>query len=924
MHRGFTFVWLAFATFAWADNIEKPEQPLGLVLSPAGSQLLRANTGTPLAARSGDLLFAGDGLRTGAAAASFLFCPMKAIETLTPTGEVRLEATQPKLKSGKLSQQTVNACALPQTLRVSIASQQHYGVTMTRGAAAPETPPIPLQQLPADVLAELTAAGARDPQDPQTRVAAATIFENHHLLANALEQYNKLRETWPDAVWLKSKVFDIGETLSEQAAAKPVATTGNTYALLIGISKYKRPDLALQFADADASAFSNLLESPRGGGLTAQNVVLLRDEQATTAAVRNAFQDLLKRRATKNDTVILLVAGHGTVEVPGSKGAFILTYDADPQDLASTALPVAELQSLFERELQNVGRVILFADICKAGTIGSIHNTTVNADVQRLGDISGDLFGLLASRPTEVSIEGPQFGGGHGVFSYFVLKGLSGAADDNKDGIVDANELVAYVSSQVSKATSNRQHPREFGTYENNLKLSDVNKPGVEITHRILMDSANGGPLYLASLVPEFAPQASESFDRFNSAIRAGRLLPNQSGNAFDALRGIQSQASPERYLEASNQLRVALENRGQEVLLQYLTGDQNPQTRDAFAQGARYMEAARTLTHESLLLEGRQDFFQGRALLFDRKFGDAASLLEQSIRIDAGAAYGYNALGIAYLEQAQYDKAIPAFRDAFHRAQHWSYPLHNEALARVQTGDYSGAVKLYQQAMQLTPQYSYLPYNLGLVYQRINRRRDAETAYRKAMSLAPDSAEPYNALGTLKAAEGRNTEAEKLYRDALAKNTKLLSARHNLALLLAATNRQPEAIQLWRENLAQSSDHLPSRLSLAETLAASNDHAGAIDQYRAVLAIKPDYPAARVALAAELSKSGEADRALTELRTVLQADAKNVAALELTGDIEKSRSSINEARQAYSSALAATSDRDARKRIRTKLKATS
>ena len=343
--------------------------------------------------------------------------------------------------------------------------------------------------------------------------------------------------------------------------------------------------------------------------------------------------------------------------------------------------------------------MILFADICKAGTIGSIHNTTVNADVQRLGDISGDLFGLLASRPTEVSIEGPQFGGGHGVFSYFVLKGLSGAADDNKDGIVDANELVAYVSSQVSKSTSNRQHPREFGTYENNLKLSDVSKPGVEITR--VWDSGRD-PVYLASAVP-LIEQSSDAFDRFNAAIRAGHLLPDQADNAFEALRRLQSQAAPERSLEASNQLRVALENRGQEVLLQYLSGDQNPQTRDAFAQGARYMEAARTLTHESLLLEGRQDFFQGRALLFDHKFDDAASLLEQSIRIDAGAAYGYNALGIAYLEQAQYDKAIPAFRDAFHRAQQWSYPLHNEALARVQTGDYSGAIKLYRQAMQLT-----------------------------------------------------------------------------------------------------------------------------------------------------------------------------------------------------------------------------
>ena len=274
MHKPLTIV-LALATFAWAESVDKPEQPVGLVLSPGGGQLLRANTETPLAARSGDLLFTGDGLRAGSTAASFLFCPAKAIETLTAAGEVRFEATAPKVKSGTLSRQSVNGCALPQTLRVSIASQQHYGVTMTRGSAASETPPIPANQLPADVFAELTAKGAQNPQDPQTRVAAATIFETHHLLANALEQYIKLRETWPDAVWLKTKVFEIAETLAGQAAAKPAATTGNTYALLVGISKYKRPDLALQYANADADAFSKLL--PRrtkraAEGLTLQNV----------------------------------------------------------------------------------------------------------------------------------------------------------------------------------------------------------------------------------------------------------------------------------------------------------------------------------------------------------------------------------------------------------------------------------------------------------------------------------------------------------------------------------------------------------------------------------------------------------------------------------------------------------------------------
>jgi tetratricopeptide (TPR) repeat protein len=329
-----------------------------------------------------------------------------------------------------------------------------------------------------------------------------------------------------------------------------------------------------------------------------------------------------------------------------------------------------------------------------------------------------------------VSLEGPQFGGGHGVFSYYVVKGLEGDADQNRDGAVDANELIRYVTEKVQAATSDKQHPREFGTYDNTMRLSDVRKPGINIAHwRMIIDSRTGEPRYLASAAFTGAmldDQAADDVDRFTSAINAGRILPADPDSAFAALQGLQGQLSPEQYQERKNQLQVALENKAQEVLLRYLAGDESPQSRGAFEQGARYMDAARTLTQESLFLEGRQDFFQGRALLFDKKFPEAAQLLEQSVRIDPGGAYGFNALGIAYLEQAQYDKAIPAFHDAIRRAQHWSYPLHNEALTYVETGDYKSAIRAYQEAIRLSPQYSYLPYNLGLVYQRLNRLKYA------------------------------------------------------------------------------------------------------------------------------------------------------------------------------------------------------
>ncbi len=918
------------------------EQPVGLVLSANGSKLLRADTETALAARPGDLLFSGDGLRTETGAASFLFCPVNAIETLGPSGEVRLDAKLPKVKTGKISAQPARACTLPSALRVAVASQQHYGVTMTRGGSTPEVPPVPRDRLPADVAAEIApyeTALAANSNDQGARVSEAAVFEKHNLPANALETYEKLLEQWPETVWIKSKIFDLEEALAAQAAVTAAAgPNGKTYALLIGVSKYKKPELSLQFAHEDANLFDKLLESPLGGGLPPDQIQLLVNEQATTAAVRNGFQDFLKRRAGKNDMVVILVAAHGTVEIPGSKNAFILTYDADPQDLASTALPMAELRALFEDQLTKVGRVLLFVDVCKAGTIGSIHNTTVSADVQQLGEAPGDLFGFLASRPKEVSLEGPQFGGGHGVFSYFVVKGLEGAADRNKDGAVDADELIRYVSEQVPEATANKQHPREFGTYENSMKLSDLSKPGVPLAQfptlhfPVLMDSRRGEPLFLASAqdsagaargLAQDNEQTAADLARFNLAITAGRLLPVETGNAFQDLPALKSELSPERYVELQNQLRVALENGAQEVLLRYLAGDQNPQSKDDFARAGRYMEAARTLTQESLFLEGRQNFFEGRALLFDKNFTGAAAMLEQSVRLDPAAAYGYNALGIAYLEQGQFDKAIPAFRDAARRAQYWSYPLHNQALAYTETGDFSAAVRAYQEAMRLTPQYSYLPYNLGLVYQRMNRKKDAEGAYRKAMMLAPNSAEPYNALGTLKASDGKAAEAERLYLQSLQKNPALIAARYNLALLLAAQkNRRAEAIALWRTNLTQSPNDLPSRLGLAGTLAQDGDTPGAIEQYRQVLALKPGYIAAYLALAQLLARSGDAEGALQELRGAAALDARNSGVFEQIGDVESARGRTADARAAYQSALGLSPERAARKRLGDKLKA--
>jgi tetratricopeptide (TPR) repeat protein len=924
------FLLAAAAALTYAQP--KKEEPVGLMLAPGGAKILRAGTETPLAARAGEILFAGDALRTESAPATFLFCPGKVSQALAPSSEAVFSASVPlKAKSGKVEPgKPVASCFLPQVVRVATATQQHYGVSMTRGLQKPPEPQlVTADKFPPEATTELNPiekALAADPKDQSALLARAAVFEKYKLNANALADYRKIGAEFPEAVWVKGKIFELEELLANQAAQTAAAAPlgGKTYALLVGISKYQKlpQELWLQFAHLDATVFEKHLRSARGGALPAENVVLLTDEKATTAALRNAFQTFLKGRAGKQDTVLVMLAGHGTVESPGSKGAFILTNDSDPQDLKSTALPMADVQELIQEQLSQVGRVAVFVDVCRAGTIGTIKSTTVNAVVERLAEAEGEIFGLMASRPKELSYEGPQFGGGHGAFSYALLKALSGDADKNKDQVVNVNEIIEYVRDKVAESTGDKQHPRDFGTMDNSVPLSDLKQPGIQIARLPFFYDSAGEPLRLAAAQQTAIPAGMDAaIRRFEDALEAGRLLRNQAGNAFEALQELRG-LPPERFVQYENRLRVALEDRAQQVLLRYLAGEQEPQTREDFLRGGIYAEAAKQLTPESLFLEGRRDFFNGRALLFEKNFAKGADLLEQAIRTDPAGAYGYNALGIAYLEQGDFDRAIPAFRDAIRNAPHWAYPRHNLALAYMETGNYDGAIRAYEDAMRIAPKYAYLSYNLGLVYQRLNRRKEAENSYRKAMQLAPDSAEPYNALGSLHANAGRAGEAEKLYRQAIEKNPKLLAARHNLALLLAANpSRRAEAIVLWKEALAQDPAHLPSRLALAEFLAAQGDTPAAVEQYREVLAVRSDYTAARTALGDLLIKLGRTDEARREFQDVVSKDGQNSGVWEKIGDLEASAGRKAEAQAAFETALRYAPDGAARKRLRKKLK---
>jgi uncharacterized caspase-like protein len=77
---------------------------------------------------------------------------------------------------------------------------------------------------------------------------------------------------------------------------------------------------------------------------------------------------------------------------------------------------------------------------------------------------------LTASRAKELSQEDSKLG--HGLFTYYLLQGLSGKADANGDNIVTVSELYDYVNEQVVKTSRGSQHPELKGNFDNNLPLA--------------------------------------------------------------------------------------------------------------------------------------------------------------------------------------------------------------------------------------------------------------------------------------------------------------------------------------------------------------------------------------------------------------------------------------------------------------------
>lgn len=263
---------------------------------------------------------------------------------------------------------------------------------------------------------------------------------------------------------------------------KEQSKTGVRWAVIIGISNYQDTEIpSLRYASSDAQAFYDWAISPDWGKYAPSQVKLLLDKEATGANIKKALFEWL-RGALDEDMVTIYFAGHGSPESPDSPtNLFLLPYDTQYKSIATTGFPMWDIETALKRFIK-ANKVVVIADACHSGGVGlsfdiarranrGIKINPISSGIQNLSQVGDGVCVISASSDNQFSQESKRWGGGHGVFTYFLLKGLKGDADYNRDTSVTLGELTSYLSEQVRRETKNAQSPTVAGRYDPALTI---------------------------------------------------------------------------------------------------------------------------------------------------------------------------------------------------------------------------------------------------------------------------------------------------------------------------------------------------------------------------------------------------------------------------------------------------------------------
>lgn len=238
-----------------------------------------------------------------------------------------------------------------------------------------------------------------------------------------------------------------------------IEPAGEKWALVIGINEYAS-ESKLRYARHDAKRIAETLIEHCG--FEKDNVFLMTcDSDAhgygmlpTRSNLRHKLL-MVTDRAEKGDMLFVCFSGHG-LNVDGE--GYLVPIDGFKRDVEGSMLKMSWVTETIDS--CRAAQKILVLDACHAAAKASRTRTSAVELLEEAGRAKS--FQTLASCDArEVSSESDELK--HGIFSYMLIEGLKGPADQlkgNNDGRITVDEIFNYTNERVRAYTS-RQGPEQ-------------------------------------------------------------------------------------------------------------------------------------------------------------------------------------------------------------------------------------------------------------------------------------------------------------------------------------------------------------------------------------------------------------------------------------------------------------------------------
>lgn len=554
---------------------------------------------------------------------------------------------------------------------------------------------------------------------------------------------------------------------SQQEESKSILTkptqenkpTGISRALVVGVSEYQQIH-SLQYADKDAEEFSNFLLTNPNWKLAPENLVLLTNNKAKSGNVITWLTWMLNN-SKDGDNVIFYFSGHGDVETTAdnSKG-FLLTYDCAINNYITGALSVDLLQHVFSQMLDKGIKVYIVTDACRSGHLAG-GSEGVKQTAQAFSKQWKNETKILSSQPDEVSFEGPQWGNGRGVFSFFLMKGLNGFADLNNDSNVTLSELEQYVGLQVSEATKYEQQPIFEGASKFSSKVSKADTAGMNryqkwtggsnISVYVLKEKGNlsfslDSSLSIYPSLKQLIADSALTTSLINTALNEYLLFKKVIGNEQlqERVRHLITGSLMNYLQQLVNQSLIGKKLVSKEMQLYALT----------IVDAVQSINIEHKLINDSHLNNIRRYFFINSIALWNdfsaiynnRKL--IFSMLDSAFVSEPNAAYMLNTKAVVFMNEDQYDSASVYLQKAIESSPTWLMPKYYLGQLMELRGKTKEALSYYEQALSLDSTYQTFEcaicfyIHMGEIYQSFKKYKNAEQVYLKAFVLDSSSIE--------------------------------------------------------------------------------------------------------------------------------------------------------------------------------------